>query len=110
MPLHIGGAVLSYHHAFKVNRWSRVMGYGLLVGSASVFSLKIIGYVIKGHFDWQAFASLDMQKQDVRDKIGSALIFLAIGLQLDAFGGIFPTRSKQYIYYYVCITKIKYAR
>ncbi|KAG0612342.1 hypothetical protein M758_6G019900 [Ceratodon purpureus] len=94
IPLHIGTAILSFCHAFWINRWSRVVGHGLLVGSASVFLKETTQCVTNGHFDWQSFASIDMQKHDVREKIGSLIIILTVGLQLNASEGLFPSISK----------------
>jgi len=71
--------------------------YGLLVGSTAVFLKQVSGYVAAtttGHFDWLALASLDMHKHDVQEKIGSILVLLATGLQLDAFGGLFQSKSE----------------
>ena len=103
IPLHIGTAILSFCHAFWINRWSRVVGYGLLVGSASVFLKETTQCVTNGHFDWQSFASIDMQKHDVREKIGSLIIILTVGLQLNASEGLFPSISKWIFNYFSCI-------
>lgn len=65
---------------------------GLLVGSAGVLLKEVSGYV--SHLDWQALASLDMRKHDVQEKIGSLLVLLAIGLQLEALGGLFQSKSQ----------------
>lgn len=94
VPLHAVAAILSCYHAFRVSRWSRGTAYGLLVGSAAVILKEVSGYVVKGQFDWHSFTSLDMHKHDVQEKLGSALVLLAIALQLDALGVLFQSKSK----------------
>jgi uncharacterized membrane protein YczE len=56
---------------------------------------------LKGHWhlNWHQFIiSHFMQKQQKWEMIGSLLVCLCMGLQLDASGGLFPSTSKDEIF------------
>ena len=74
---------------------SRLAAYALLVGGLAVFLKEVwgIGSLRDWGLKWREFVSLDMEQSHVREKLGSTLVWLAMGLQLDASGGLFQTRS-----------------
>lgn len=94
--LHALAAVVCCFHFFRVSRVSRLAAYALLVGGVAVFLKEVwgIGSLRDWGLKWREFASLDMEQSHVREKLGSTLVWLAMGLQLDASGGLFQTRSK----------------
>lgn len=95
MPLYTSAGSLCCYHSLSVNRLSRGAAYVLLEGGVALF-VKVVsqGCMQGSTFNWQEFVSLDMQKIEVKEKLGSVLVWLSMALQLDASGGLFPSTSK----------------
>lgn len=88
IPLHAVAATQSCYHAFRVpDKWSRATAYALLIGASALF--------LKSLSEYNSLTSFDMQKQEVQEKIGSLLVLLATGLQLEALDTFLHSTSKQ---------------
>ncbi|CAM6018597.1 unnamed protein product [Sphagnum balticum] len=97
LPLYAIAALVCLIHSFRFQSLSRGAAYVVLMAAVAKFVDNVVQNCQekqKGHWhlNWHQFIiSHFMQKQQKWEMIGSLLVCLCMGLQLDASGGLFPS-------------------